>query len=109
MVPGWDTTAVPTTSHPGGDSFFFLSSVDSLNIYSLSLPGSLKISPSLMGVCLAWDRAANEAATTGLEELTVTLPWGKEIKRISGGKFPTPLLPLLRRRLHLSKHCSESF
>jgi len=52
----------------------FLSSVDLLNIYSLSLPGSLKISPSLTGECLAWDGAGNEAATTGLEELTPTLP-----------------------------------
>lgn len=93
----------------GSSFFFFLSSVDLLNIYSLSLPGSVKISPSLMGVCLAWDGAGNEAATTGLEELTATLPWGKEVKHISGGKFPTPDLPLLWRCPHRSGHCSDSF
>lgn len=106
MVPGWDTTAVPTTSHPVGT---FLSSIDLLNIYSLSLPGSLKISPSLMGMCLAWDGVGNEAVTTGLEELVATLPWGKEIKHISGGKFPALVLPLLWRCLQRSKHCSNIF
>lgn len=93
----------------GNSPFFFLTSIDLLNIYSLSLPGSLKISPSLMGVCLAWDGGGIEAATTGLEKLTATLPWGKEIKRISGGKFPTVVLPLLWRCLHHGKHCSDIF
>lgn len=71
----------------------------------LSLPGSLKISPSLMGVCLAW--GGNEAVTTELEEPTVTLPWGKEIKHITGWKFPAVLL-LLWKDLHHGKHCSDS-
>lgn len=67
---------------PCGNSF--LSSVDLLNIYSLSLPGSLKISPSLLGTCLAWDRAGSEDGTAGQEELTATFPWGKEIKHLRG-------------------------
>lgn len=58
-----------------------------------------------MGVCLAW--GGNEAVTTELEEPTVTLPWGKEIKHISGWKFPAVLL-LLWKDLHHSKHCSDS-
>lgn len=91
---------------PRGSSL--LSRVDLPNSYSLSLPGSLKISPSLIAVCLGWYWSGNEAVTTELEEPTVTLPWGKEIKHISGWKFPAVLL-LLWKDLHHGKHCSDSF
>lgn len=61
---------------PHGNSF--LSSTDLLNLYSLSLPGSLKMSPVLMGEGLAWDGGGKDTATTGLEELMATLPWGRD-------------------------------
>lgn len=66
-----------------GDSIFY-KYIDLLNIYSLSLPGSLKISPSPVGARRVWDGVGNEAATTGLEEPPAALPWGNEISRVGG-------------------------
>lgn len=63
--------AVPTSPTPWELLF-------ELHLYSLSLPGSLKMSPVLMGEALAWAGGGNGTATTGLEELMATLPWGRD-------------------------------
>lgn len=84
---------------PHGNSF--LSSTELLNLYSLSLPGSLKICPVLMGEGLAWAGGGEDTATTGLEELMATLPWGRDQIHQWGEIL---VLPLLWRCLHLPQY-----